>query len=78
MINSWENYIEKAKKLFLSKAENEIITHKVIETRIGIDKEQSSYLYVVKKAKDMLLDMGIVIKSVPRKRVYQITSSRSA
>lgn len=65
MINSWENYIERAKKLFLSKPENEVISHGLIEMCIGISKENSAYLYVIKKAKDMLLDMGVVIKSVP-------------
>lgn len=73
MINSWESTIEKAKKLFLSERENRPITHIKIENCIGITRDNSAYLYVVKKAKDLLLDMGIVIKSLSRCRLYENT-----
>ena len=75
MINNWENYIEKTKKLFLSRPENEIVTHEMIEMNIGVSREHSVYLYILKRAKDMLLDMGIVIKSVPGKGYIKLPTN---
>lgn len=74
MINNWKGNIEKVEKLFLSFEENVLIPHSKIEMASGLKTDQSAYLYVIKQARDSLLNSGIVIKSVPGEGYMKLES----
>lgn len=74
MINNWKRNIEKVEKLFFSAQENTLIPHSKIQMASGLKMEQSAYLYVIKMAREALLNSGIVIKSVPGEGYIKLES----
>ena len=61
---NWEMEIEKIVKLFKETKKGETVTHEQISRKIRLDSADTEYLYVVSRARQELIQSGIITKSI--------------
>lgn len=63
-LNNWDKEIRSVVNLFKKYQKGETVTHEVIEMILGIDRNVSEYLYITSKARQELIQAGIITKSI--------------
>lgn len=63
-LNNWDKQIKSVVNLFKKHNKGETITHEIIEMLLGIDRNSSEYLYITSRARQELIQVGIITKSI--------------